>query len=178
MRVPRVLLVAGSKGKRGMDEIAIDIIDLQSPTARVEGGFDPLRTMIVIPELRGDEHILPLNPRRLERFLHRIANRCFIAVAFRTIEISKSNFQCGLRSLFGRDRIGDQRAKPDSGDRTRTVGKRNPRIAKRIGGRHARTPLFEESRRISCGRLRYSIRSGSIRLTERADRQQRPQLVQ
>jgi hypothetical protein len=49
MLVPRVLLVAGSKGKRGMDEIAIDIIDLQSPTTRVEGWFDPLRTMIGVP---------------------------------------------------------------------------------------------------------------------------------
>jgi hypothetical protein len=47
--VPRVLLVAGSKGKRGMDEIAIEIIELQSPAARVKGGFDPFRTMIAVP---------------------------------------------------------------------------------------------------------------------------------
>jgi len=35
-----------------MDEIAIDIVELESLAARLEGGFDPLRTMIVIPDLR------------------------------------------------------------------------------------------------------------------------------
>src|SRR6478736_5471013 len=47
--VPRVLLVAGSKAKWGMDEITIDIVDLQSPAAGVKGGLDPLRTMIGVP---------------------------------------------------------------------------------------------------------------------------------
>jgi hypothetical protein len=47
--VSRVLLVARSKGKRGMDEIAIDMVELQSPAARVKGGFYPLGTMIAIP---------------------------------------------------------------------------------------------------------------------------------
>ena len=47
--VPRVLLVAGLKGKRGMDEIAIDIVELQSPATCVKGGLDPLRTMIGVP---------------------------------------------------------------------------------------------------------------------------------
>jgi hypothetical protein len=47
--VPRVLLVTRLKSKRGMDDIAIDIIDLQSPAAGLEGGLDPLRTMIGVP---------------------------------------------------------------------------------------------------------------------------------
>src|SRR6185437_35584 len=95
-RVPRVLLVARLKGKGSMDEIAIDMIELESPAARLEGGFDPLRTMIAVPELRGDEHILPLDRPRLEHLLHRIADGLFIAVAFRTIEVTKSHLQCGL----------------------------------------------------------------------------------
>jgi hypothetical protein len=32
-----------------MDEIAIDIVDLQSYVAGVKGGLDPLRTMIGVP---------------------------------------------------------------------------------------------------------------------------------
>ena len=47
--VPRVLLVAGLKGKGGVDDIAIDIVELQSPAARIEGRLDPLRTMIGVP---------------------------------------------------------------------------------------------------------------------------------
>ena len=47
--VPRVLLVAGLEGEGCMDEVAIDMIDLQSPAARVKGGLDPLRAMIGVP---------------------------------------------------------------------------------------------------------------------------------
>ena len=45
--VRRVLVVARPKGKRGMYHIAIDIVDLQSPSAGVKGGLDPLRTRLV-----------------------------------------------------------------------------------------------------------------------------------
>ena len=47
--VPRVLVLTGAKGKRGMDDITIDIVDLQSPAAPVKGGSDPLGTMIRVP---------------------------------------------------------------------------------------------------------------------------------
>ena len=47
--VRRVLIVAGPKGKRGMNYITIDMVDLQSPAAGVKGGLDPLRTMIGVP---------------------------------------------------------------------------------------------------------------------------------
>jgi hypothetical protein len=43
-----------------------------------------------------------LNGACLEHFLHRTADRFFIAVAFGAIEKSKSHFQCSLGSLFGR----------------------------------------------------------------------------
>jgi hypothetical protein len=42
-------IFTGLEGKRGMDEITIDIVQLQSPEARLEGGFDSLRTMIGVP---------------------------------------------------------------------------------------------------------------------------------
>ena len=47
--VSRVLFVARAKGKRSMDEIAIHIVDLQSPATGVKGGFNPFRTMIGVP---------------------------------------------------------------------------------------------------------------------------------
>ena len=109
-----------------MDEIAIDIVELQSSAARVKGGFDLFRTMIGVPQLRGDEDVLPPSRPRLERCLHRITNRFFIAISLRAIEMSKSNFQCGLRSSLGREGIRHQRAKPDRGDRAGSVGERNP----------------------------------------------------
>src|SRR5271170_728368 len=73
--VPRVLLLAGSKRKGSMNQIAIDIIQLQPPTTGVEGRPDPLWTVIVVPQLGGNEQVLPLKYTRLERFLDRIANR-------------------------------------------------------------------------------------------------------
>src|SRR3954471_24994340 len=120
-----------------MDNIAFDIVDPQSPPTGVEGRFDPLWTMIGVPQLGGDEQVLPLKRPRLEGFLDRIANCFFIAVAFRTIEMSESHLQRRPGSLFGRERIRNQRAKPDSGEFTRPVDKMNPRIAKRIGCCHA-----------------------------------------
>ena len=47
--VPRVLLVAGLKGKRRMDDIAVDVVELQSPATGIEGRLDPLRAMIGVP---------------------------------------------------------------------------------------------------------------------------------
>ena len=104
--------------------IAIDIVELQPPAARVEGGLDPFGAMIGVPELRGDEQVLPPKRPRLERFLNRIADRFFVAIAFRTIEMAKSDFQCSLGGLPGCERIRDQRAEPDRGDRTGSVGER------------------------------------------------------
>ncbi len=64
----------------------------------------------------------PLNCPRLEHFLHRIADRLLISVALRAIEVTKPRFQCRPGCLFGRERIGNQRAKPESGNGTGTVG--------------------------------------------------------
>jgi hypothetical protein len=139
--VPRVLLVAGLEGKRGMDDVAIDVVHLQSPTATVECGLNPLGSMIAVPQLSGDEDVLPPNRPSLERRLHSIADRFLIAVTFRTIEMPETHFQRGLGSLSRHDRIGYQRTKPDGGDCARSMGKTNPRIAKRIGGCHVDTPL-------------------------------------
>jgi len=49
-----------------MDEIATDIVDLQWPAAGVKGGLGPLRTMIGVPWLSGDEDVLPPNRIRPE----------------------------------------------------------------------------------------------------------------
>ena len=126
-----------------MDNIAIDMVDSQSPTTRVEGRLDPFWTMISVPQLGGYEQVLPLKRPRLERFLDRIAHRFFIAVALRTIEMPESHLQCSLGSVSGCERIRNQRAKPHSRKATGTVGKMKPCIAKRIGRCHAHTPLFE-----------------------------------
>src|SRR6202011_2431140 len=79
----------------------------------------------------------------LEHLLHGVADRLFIAVAFRTVEVSKSHFQCGLGCLFRGEGIGGQRAKPDRRERARSVDKGNHLMAKRVGVYHARTPWLE-----------------------------------
>src|SRR4249920_3722446 len=99
--VPRVLFVAGSKGKGRMDDIAIDMVKLQSTATRFEGRLDPLWTMIGVPQLCCNEQVLSQKRPRREGFLNRLANRRFITIALRTIEVPKSCFQCGLGRLFG-----------------------------------------------------------------------------
>ena len=49
MLVPRVQLVAGFKGERRMNEIAIDGVDFQSSAAGVKGRLDAFGTMIGVP---------------------------------------------------------------------------------------------------------------------------------
>jgi hypothetical protein len=49
------------EGKGGVNEIEIDVVELEFLETGLEGGFDALRTVIVVPELRGDKHILPLD---------------------------------------------------------------------------------------------------------------------
>jgi hypothetical protein len=72
-------------------------------------------TAVVVPQLRGDKYVLPLNCPCLDHLLHGVADHLFIAVAFRTVEVSKSYFQCGLGCLFRGEGIGDQRAKSEAG---------------------------------------------------------------
>ena len=76
-----------------MDDIAIDMVELQSTETPFEGRFDPLWTMIGVPQLCGNEQVLSQKRPCREGFLNRLANRRFIAVALRTIEVSKSCFQ-------------------------------------------------------------------------------------
>ena len=123
-----------------MDEVAINVFELESLAARLEGRFDPVRTMIVVPQLRGDKYVFPLNCPWLDHLLHGVADRLFIAVAFRTVEVSKSHFQCGLGCLLRGEGVGDQRAKSEGGDRARSVREGNPGVAQGVGGCHACFP--------------------------------------
>src|SRR5690348_5524760 len=86
--------------------------------------------MIVVPELRGDKHIVPLDLPRLEHLLQRVADLFFIPVTFRGVELPKSCFQRGLGRGLGCDGVGNQRAKAERGDRTRFDIERYLRIAK------------------------------------------------
>ena len=109
-RIPRVLIVAGLKSKGGVDDIAVDVIDLQPLAARVEGRLDALRPMIGVPQLGRHEQVLAPKLARLERILHRIADRRLVAIALGAIEMPESGLQCGTGRLPGHDWIGNERA--------------------------------------------------------------------
>jgi hypothetical protein len=123
-----------------VDEIAIDIINLKSSQACLEGGFDPFRAMIGVPEFRSDENVFPPHYSRLESFPHRIANRLFIAVSLGAVEMAKAHFQGGPGCLFRYEGVGNKRAKPDGGNSAGSVGEGDLLIAKHIGACHAHTP--------------------------------------
>src|SRR5262249_20276243 len=102
--------------------------------------FDAFRTMIVIPELRGDEHLLPLDLPRLEHLLYCFADLLFIAVAFRSVEQAKSGLQCRLGRGSGCHGVRNQCAKAEGGDRTGSVVEGHLRIAKVVALYHCFTP--------------------------------------
>ena len=99
-----------------MDEIEVDVVELESFEIGLEGGFDAFRTMIVIPEFRGDKHFLPLDLPRLEHLLDRFADLLFISVPFGSVELAKPCLQCRLRRDSGGDGVGNQRAKTERRD--------------------------------------------------------------
>ena len=112
------MFVTGLEGKGGVDEIEIDVVELESPETGLEGGFDAFRTMIVIPELRGDKHFLPLDLPRVEHLLDRFADFLFVSVAFGSVELAKSCLQRRLGRGFGCHGVGNQRAEAVGRDRT------------------------------------------------------------
>src|SRR5262249_51599316 len=142
VRIPRVLLVSRLEGKGRVDEIEIDVVELEFLETGLEGGFDAFRTMIVVPELRGDEHVVPLDLPRLEHLLHRFADLLFVSVALRSVELAKSRLQRRLGRGSGRHGIGDQCAEAEGGDGTGSIVEGHLRIAKGVALYHCFTPFM------------------------------------
>src|SRR6185436_2957468 len=134
------------EGKGGVDEIEIDVVELEFLATRLESGFDAFRTMIVVPELGGYKHVLPLDLPRLEHLVHRFADLFFSPVTFRGVELAKSCFQRGLARVFGCDGVGNQRAEAERGDRAGSVVEGQLRIAKVVGFYHCLDPPTFPSR--------------------------------
>jgi len=63
MRISRL------KREWSVREIEIDVVELELLEAGLEGRLDALRTMIGVPELRGDEDFVPLDCPRLKDLL-------------------------------------------------------------------------------------------------------------
>ena len=113
-----------------MDEIEIDVVELESLETGLEGGLDAFRTMIVVPELRGDKDFLSLDLPRLEHVLHRFADLLFISVAFGSVELAKPCLQRRLGRGFGRHGVGNQRAEAEGRNSTGSIVEGHLRIAK------------------------------------------------
>ena len=56
--VSRIQVVSRLKREGSMDQVKIDVTDPKALATRVERRFDTFRTMIRIPQLRGNENIL------------------------------------------------------------------------------------------------------------------------
>jgi len=123
--VSRILVVARPECERRVDQIAVGIVDLKPAKTRFESRPDALRAMIGIPQLRGNEHVLALNRSGREHLTQRITHRFLIAVPLCAIEMSKPDFQCSLGRLLCCGEIRNERAEPDSGHRTLSMGQLN-----------------------------------------------------
>ena len=102
----------------------------------LEGGSNAFGTMIVVPELRADKNVLPLDLALLEHRPHCFADVFFISVAFGAIELTKARLQRDPNCLFCCDRIRNQRAKPECRNLIGAVIERDLCIAKAVGVTH------------------------------------------
>jgi hypothetical protein len=144
--VSKILIVAGRERVGRVDQVAVGVVDLQSAATRFVGGPDPLGTVIAVPQLRGDEDVLPRNRPRVERFTQRLTDRLLISVPLRAVEMSKAHFQRCRGGLLGRHEIRNQGAEPDDRNRTRSIGERNSRLTERFGCGHAETSVNTRTR--------------------------------
>ena len=144
--VARVLVVAGLEGEGGVDDVAIDVVDVESAAAGVEGGLDAFGAVIGVPELGGDEDFFALCCSCGVCGLHGVADGFFIAVAFGAIEMAEADVESGLSRLSGREGIGDQGAEADGGDGAGAVGEGDSCEGECVGGWHGRAPWTAPSR--------------------------------
>src|SRR5262249_25193119 len=138
--IPRILIVSRLEGKGRVDEIEIDVVDLEFRETCLECGFDAFRTMIGVPELRGDKNILPLDLPLLEYILHRFADLFFSSVTFRSVDCAKPCLQRRLSRVSGCYRVGNERAKAERGDGAGSIVELYSRIAKVVGTYHFFAP--------------------------------------
>src|SRR5579883_2385865 len=116
-----------------MYDIAIDIVHLKTSAACLESRRDSLGAMVCVPQLRGNEQVLPPDVACLQNFLNSNPDLFLISVAFCAVEMAKSYFQRVLNRLF-RDRgiFIEQRAKSNGRHLTNSVYKQKFCIAKCI----------------------------------------------
>jgi hypothetical protein len=89
--------------------------------------------MIGIPQFCCDEDVLARHPSRGKSCLQGLAHLALVPVSFRTVDVSKSGFQCVSGSIYRRGCIEDQGAKSKYGHMPGSVVERHFPYPK-IGG--------------------------------------------
>jgi hypothetical protein len=77
-----------------VNEIEIQILEAESVQTCLESRFDALGPVIGVPQFCGNKNVFARNSSRGKSCLQRRAYLALIPVSFRTIEVSKSGFQC------------------------------------------------------------------------------------
>jgi len=131
--IARVLLVAGLKGVRSVNEVEIEIAEPETFETRIEGRLDALGTMIEVPQFCSDENVRTGEGIGGEARLQRVADFALVAVALGAIEVAKAGVERVANGSFGENGIGDESAKAERGDAAGTVVERERNGAE--GGR-------------------------------------------
>src|SRR6202167_5041837 len=113
--IPRILLLPRLKRKRSVNEVEIQIVEPESVKTRLESRLHALGPMIGIPQFCCDEDVLARNPLSGKSCLQGLAYLTLVPVSFRTVDVSKSGFQCVSGSIYRRGCIEDQGAKSKYG---------------------------------------------------------------
>src|ERR1700722_1137555 len=119
--IPRILFISGLKCKWSVNEVEVQILKPESLQDGFEGWSHTFWTVIVIPDLRGDEEALAPDLSFSQRTLQRFSYRFFVSISFRAIKLTKANFQRRSSSAQSIAGIGDQRSKPQGRNRPPVV---------------------------------------------------------
>jgi hypothetical protein len=98
--------------------------------------------MIGVPQLSGNENVFACDPCGSKSHLQRLAHLALVAVSFRTIEMSKSGFQCVSGRSFRHGRVGNQGTEAECGHMAAAVVERHSHQPKIGRFRHGAPPRY------------------------------------
>ena len=72
----------------------MSMLEAESRETRCKGGLHAFGTMIGVPQFGGHENVFACDFATGESCLQGVADLALVAVAFRTIEVPESGFEC------------------------------------------------------------------------------------
>src|SRR5436305_13946761 len=106
MRMAGVLVIPWLKGERLMHQIKIDIVKPEPAQAFLQSRLDPFGSMVVVPQLSGDEQVLAPNDFVGQQLFDGHSHLSLIAVSLCSVEMAEADFDRGPDGATGLGVVG------------------------------------------------------------------------